>query len=189
MKVLALTGMPGSGKSEIASYAKVMSVPVIRMGDMVIAEVEERGLEPNSKNVGVIADEMRKTHGKDIWARRTIEYIEKYILPSNPDIIIIDGVRGLEEIDAFRERFGDDLAILAVHASPKTRHRRILSRMRADDGRTMMDVVARDLRELSWGIGKVIAMADYMIVNEGTIVELQNSFMDIIKKIRSEGAE
>ena len=76
MKIIAFAGMPFSGKSEAVRIAKEKNIPVIRMGDMVWDEVKKRGLELNDKNVGTIANEMRQKHGKDIWAKKTIERVK-----------------------------------------------------------------------------------------------------------------
>ena len=43
---------------------------------------------------------------------------------------------------------------------------RIRRRNRPGDPRTWEEFVARDMTELGFGIGNVIALADYMIVNE-----------------------
>ncbi|RKX48292.1 MAG: hypothetical protein DRP25_07625, partial [Thermotoga sp.] len=110
MKVIAFTGMPGSGKSEAVKVAREMRIPVIRMGDCVWEEVRKRGLELNDENVGRIANEMREKYGKDIWAKRTFEKID----PSW-DIVVIDGIRNIEEVDFFREKLGKDFTLIAIH--------------------------------------------------------------------------
>ena len=76
MKILAFTGMPFSGKSEAVKIAREMNIPVVRMGDMIWDEVKKQGLVLTDQNVGNIATQMRKEHGKDIWAIRTIEKIK-----------------------------------------------------------------------------------------------------------------
>jgi hypothetical protein len=41
----------------------------------------------------------------------------------------------------------------------------------------------RDLRELGIGMGSVISLADYMIINEGTIVRFKHKTLQFIKKM------
>ena len=153
MKIIAFTGMPGSGKSEAVKIAKELGIQVIRMGDCVWEEVKRRGLELNDENVGRIADEMRKKHGMDIWAKRTLEKIDK-----SPDKIVIDGIRNIEEMDFFREKLGKDFLLVAIHASPETRYKRLMDRKREDDNLTIDRIKNRDERELRWGIGVLIAL-------------------------------
>jgi len=184
MITIVLTGMPGSGKGEIANYCKLTSVPVVRMGDMVMEELRARGMEATPDTVGKVASEMREKEGYDIWARRTADYIEEYVSPRQPEIVIIDGARNIEEIYHFRNRFIENLKILAVHASPKTRHQRLIHRGRRDDG-TLEDALERDKRELSWGIGTVIALADLMIINEGSLAEFQTGYEKAIEVLET----
>ena len=73
MKAIAFTGMPGAGKSEAVRVAEELGIAVVRMGDVVRNEARKRGLELSDENVGGLADEMRREHGKDIWARKCLE--------------------------------------------------------------------------------------------------------------------
>ena len=175
MKIIAFTGMPGSGKSEAVKIAKELGIPVIRMGDCIWEEVKKRGLGLNDENVGRIADEMRKKHGMDIWARRTMEKIDK-----SHDKIVIDGIRNIEEMDFFREKLGKDFLLVAIHASPETRYKRLMDRKREDDNLTIDRIKNRDERELRWGIGVLIALADVIIVNEGSLDEFKEKVINII---------
>jgi len=177
MKVIAFTGMPGSGKSEAVKVAIEMGIPVVRMGDCVWEEVKRRGLEINDENVGRIANEMRERYGKDIWAKRTFEKID----PSW-DTVVIDGIRNIEEVEFFREKLGKDFTLVAIHASPETRYRRLMERRREDDSTTLEKIKERDERELRWGIGVVIAMADVIIVNEGSLDEFRKRVKDILNR-------
>ena len=175
MKVIAFTGMPGSGKSEAVRVAREIGIPVVRMGDCVWEEVKKRGLELNDENVGRIANEMREKHGMDIWARRTLEKID----PSW-DKVVIDGVRNIEEVEFFREKLGKDFMLVAIHASPETRYKRLMERKREDDSTTLEKIKERDERELRWGIGVVIALADVIIVNEGSLEEFREKVKNLL---------
>ncbi len=176
MRVLAFTGMPFSGKSEAVKIAKEMNIPVIRMGDMIWEEVKNRKLELSDKNVGTIASQMREEHGKDIWARRTLEKIKSV---ENMNFIVIDGIRNVEEIDLFKKYLEGNFVVVAVEASDKTRQKRALTRTREDDSKDLQKIKERDRRELRWGLGVVIASADVVVSNEGDIEE----FRDKVRKI------
>jgi len=180
MKVIAFAGMPCSGKSEAVQIADEMEIPVIRMGDMVWDEVKKRGLTLDEKNVGAIADQMRRDKGMDIWAIRTINEISK-IKKTNQ--IIIDGIRNIEEIDTFKKNLGKDFLIIAITASDKTRRKRFLKRGRVDDSLNVQDLKDRDKRELSWGLQIVIASADIIVPNEDGMEEFKNEIRDILKRM------
>jgi dephospho-CoA kinase len=163
VRVVGFTGMPGSGKSLAAEVARERKVPVVRMGDCVWEEVKARGLPLNDEHVGTVAHEMRMLHGPGIWAERTLEKVRK----SGAERVAIDGVRSMPEVAVFHHGLGKDFVLVAIHASPATRHQRLLARNREDEAQSLAALTARDSRELAWGIGDVIALADIVIVNEG----------------------
>ncbi len=168
--------MPGCGKEELLKLASQAGFSVIRMGDMVREEAAKRDISPIDEGIGGMAHREREIHGPDVWARRTLERITS-------DRVVIDGVRSLDEIAAFRQAFGKGLWIIAIHASPRTRYRRISNRGREDDVLTEEELHVRDLRELRWGLGEVIALADYLIVNEGTLEEFENEVRKVLNEI------
>jgi dephospho-CoA kinase len=180
MKILAFTGMPCSGKTEAVKIVKDMKIPVIRMGDMVWEETKKKGLELNDFNVGTVANEMRKAHGMDIWAKKTVEKIKTM---NDISLLVIDGIRNIEEIYVFKKELGNNFFIIAVEASTETRRKRALSRNRKDDSKDIKDLEERDKRELGWGLGVVIASADIVISNEGSIAEFHEKIKDVFNKI------
>jgi len=163
---MCVTGMPGCGKEEVLAVAQGLGFSIVRMGDVVREEAARRGLPITDAVVGGMAHEERQAYGLGIWAERTLPRIRG-------DRVLVDGLRGRAELDVFRKAFGEDLSVVAVHASPKIRYERMLRRHRKDDAGTVEAFRARDLRELSWGLGDVIATADVMLVNEGTLDELR----------------
>ena len=180
MHVLAFAGMPFSGKTEAVKIAKGMDIPVIRMGDMIWEEVRNQGLELSDKNVGTIASQMREKHGKDIWARRTLEKIK---LIGKIESIVIDGIRNIEEIDVFKRNLGKNFIVIAVEASDKTRQKRALTRNREDDSKDLQKIKDRDKRELDWGLGTVIASADTVVLNEGSIECFRRQIREIFERL------
>ena len=64
-KVLVLAGLPGSGKSVASEIAKSMNIPIIIMGNVIRRETAERGLEPNSRNIGMVAEDLREKFGDE----------------------------------------------------------------------------------------------------------------------------
>lgn len=180
MKIVAFTGMPCSGKTEAVEIAKAMGIPVIRMGDVVWGEVKNRGLELNDENVGTVANMMREKHGKNIWARRTVDKIKSLNIANN---IVVDGIRNVEEVNLFKKELSNNFVIIAITASDEVRKKRSLSRGRKDDSNDIKDIEERDKRELRWGIGNVIASADIVISNEGSIDEFRRLVKEVLQKL------
>jgi len=180
MKIIAFTGMPASGKSEAVQLAKDKGIPVIRMGDMVWDETKRQGKPLDDKNVGDVANSMREKHGMDIWAKRTVEKIRS--LKQSP-LLVIDGVRNMEEIEFFKKELGMDFLVIAIDAPDELRRKRAISRGRTDDSGNLKDLEERDKREIHWGLQKVIADADLVIPNNGRLEDFKKQVLTVFKKL------
>jgi len=182
MKVIVFTGMPFAGKSIAVDVAKAKGYPVIRMGDFVWEETRRQGKPLTADAVGEVANAMRDTHGKDIWARRTVDALKRYRrLP----LVIIDGARNTEEIAYLKQAIAADCYVVAIVAPVEIRHQRAEERGRIDDSATRSDVEERDRRETRWGLPKVIAAADYTITNDDSLVAFQTQVEKILKLLAS----
>ncbi|HIH60626.1 MAG TPA: flagellar hook-basal body complex protein FliE [Ferroplasma sp.] len=180
--MLIITGMPGSGKDEFVKVAKSMGFIDAHMGNAVKKNALKNNINLDDKSVGTYATAERKKYGMDIWAKRTAELI------TNPDITIVDGLRNEEELDYFKNNF-HNIIVIAVFANETDRLERILARDREDDSHDYSGMHQRDNRELSWGIGKVISLADYMIVNDSTLEEYHKNVNILLKHIISRHPE
>lgn len=178
-KAILITGMPGSGKTTVAEYMGRRGFSIVNMGDVLREMASDKGLELTPQNLGLLAEEIRIKEGRDAVARRCIDKIRGHHLKA----IVIDGIRSPEEVEAFREAF--EVILIAIHASPKTRFKRISRRGRGDDVMNWKMFLERDRRELSFGLGSVIAMADHMLINEGTLEDLERSIKNLLSEINS----
>jgi len=180
MKIIAFTGMPASGKSEAVQLAKDKGIPVIRMGDMVWEETKQQRKPLDDKNVGVVANSMREKHGMDIWAKRTVEKIRSL---KKSSLLVIDGVRNMEEIEYFKKELGMDFLAIAIDAPDELRRKRAILRGRTDDSKNPKDLKERDKREIRWGLQKVIANADIIIPNNGSLEDFKKQVLTVFKKL------
>ena len=176
--VMGVTGMPGSGKGVVREIVREYGFPVVVMGDEVRAEAARRNLEPTPENLGKLMLQIRAEEGPGVLARRCIPKIRAL----DAEVVVVDGLRSPHEVREFKKVF-PRFKVIAIYASPKTRFQRLLRRGRSDDPKDWETFYMRDQRELSVGIGEVIATADYMIVNEGSIEELKAQLKQIIKKV------
>lgn len=177
--IVAIVGMTGSGKSTVADYLVDHGFTFLRFGQITLDIVMERGLEPTEENERPIREEVRKTHGMAAYAILNLPKIEK--LSASGDVVI-DGLYSWEEYVVLKERFGDQLIVLAIFCSPKTRYHRLAKReydpkkdpnMRSRPA-TKNQSASRDKSEIE-NLNKAgpIVMADYTILNEGTFEKLK----------------
>jgi len=174
--LLGVAGMPGAGKATVGEIVRSMGYSVVVMGDEIRDEAKRRGLQPTPENLGTVMLKLREEKGPKIVAERCIPKIEK----ADGKIVVVEGIRSPHEVEEFKEHFSN-FTLIAIHASSETRFQRLFRRRRSDDPDGWETFVERDLRELSVGLGDVIAMADYMMVNEGTKNQLKRQVRKVLE--------
>lgn len=176
--VIGLAGMPGSGKSLIVEAARELGYTIVVMGDVIREETLKSGLDLNPENVGKVMLGLREKGGNAIIAQKSIPKIEEQACSK----VLVDGLRSLFEVDAFKAHFPRFITI-AVHASQKTRFSRLKIRSRSDDTNTWEVFHERDMRELGVGLGNVIAMAEYIIMNDNSPKQCKIEAVDLLRGI------
>ncbi len=174
--VVGIAGMPGSGKATFNEMAKRKGYAVVVMGDEIREETKRRGLRSTPENIGKIMLQLRKEEGPAVVAKRCIPKIDN----AKGKIVFVDGIRSLHEVEEFKRHF-PNFILIAIHSSPETRFQRLFRRKRSDDPKGWETFLKRDLRELSVGLGNAIAMADYLIVNEGTKEEFKMKIREVLE--------
>ncbi|MBK5190718.1 MAG: flagellar hook-basal body complex protein FliE [Methanosarcinales archaeon] len=183
MQILAFVGAPAAGKTVAAAVAKEMSIPIITMGNVIRWELQRRKLSLSDANAGRVANELREREGMDAIARRCIPRIkditDKEGKRAKKPIIVIDGIRGLAEVETFEKEFGTDFILVRIEAPLVLRYNRIKTRGRGDDLLNIEQFKEREERENRWGMGEAMEKADKVIMNEGSLEE----FKEQIKRI------
>lgn len=178
--IVAVAGMPGSGKSLVINIAIQNGYEPIAMGDVVREEAKRRNLPPTPENIGRIMLELRHAEGDAVIAKRCVPRIEN----ASKAKVVLDGIRSLSEVEEFRKHFRR-FALIAIQSSPETRFRRIYNRQRSDDSKDRLAFRERDMRELGVGLGNAIAMAEYVIVNEGGAESARDVARTILRRVET----
>ena len=184
LEVIGIVGLHGSGKTEVTKALARFDVPSVRMGDVVWEELKRRGQKITEANVAKLASELREREGLGAIAKRCVPLIKAR--GKGKRAVVVDGIRGMAEVDEFRRAFGEGFHLLAVKASERIRYSRVASRARADDVATLKRFREKDKRELRWGLGEALVHADFTISNEGTIEELHRKAVELFKRVVGE---
>ena len=168
-KVVAVCGMPGSGKGEFAKIIANQGVPVRSMGDMVRAEVSRRGLDPSPNIFGEVAADLRAKHGEEVLAVRLADEVDSLLITHA--LVLIEGMRGTAEFEIFSNRWQVNFSSMAIVASKDIRFARTQSRGRSEDG-DYSQFQTREKREAGWGLMDLINTADFTIKNESSLEDL-----------------
>ena len=180
MNVIGVVGMPASGKGEFARIAAGTGIPVIVMGDMIRKAVKEAGLEPSDANFGATATRLRAERGMDAIGQLCVPEVERMAA----SVVLIDGIRGDAEVILFRRVF-PRFTLISIDSSFDNRLSRVAARGRSDDFKTAAELKNRDERELGWGLGNALKLADVHLENNGTLDEFSVAVNKLLDKIRS----
>jgi dephospho-CoA kinase len=165
MRVIGTVGMPGSGKSEAATVAEELDIPVVTMGDVIREECRDRGVDP-AQHHGRIAQALREENGPAAIAERSLPIIEEHL--ETNDTVLVDGIRSGVEVEEFRAAFGDAFTLVEVYAPLDVRRERVEGRGRPGDS-DGESVESRDERELGFGMDEAIDAADVTIENTDSL--------------------
>jgi dephospho-CoA kinase len=179
MFVIGVAGMRAAGKSIVNEVANEMGVKSLEMRSIVVELMKEKGIELTNRSLREFADELRKKEGYDIVARKMIGRINGM----NENALVVNGIRGYEELKRFREAFGNNFALIGVFAPQKVRFDRVMKRNLPEDPKSWEEFVWADEKELGWGIADSFAFSDYMIVNTGSKEEMKREAGKLLGKL------
>lgn len=167
-RIAAIVGMAGAGKSEVSSFLSSRGLQCIHFGDVTQEELVRRGLPVNEANERLIREAVRAAHGMAAYALLNLQRIDSGLELGS---VVVDGLYSWEEYLVLKARYCERLVVVAVTASPATRARRLSTRPVRP--LTCSELAARDRAEIeNLNKGGPIAMADIMLLNEGTVQEL-----------------
>jgi dephospho-CoA kinase len=109
----------------------------------------------------------------DAIAKLSVPYLEEIL--DEKEKIVITGMRGWKEKERFEEETGEKIEVIAVWSSRETRKQRREERQREEDlmGEKFQE---RDEREIDQGVGKLMALSDFLIKNENiSLSELEKN--------------
>ena len=179
-KVVAIVGMPGSGKSEVARVFEEHGFKKVRFGDTTDEELNNRGLERNEESERYVRQQLREEHGMAAYAKLNLPRIDGALESSD---VVIDGLYSWEEYLLLTEHYGDRFSTAAIWAAPSTRYRRLAGRPVRP--LTPDEAASRDRSEIEViNKGGPIAMADFAILNEASLEDMKRQVERMISALR-----
>lgn len=183
IKILAIVGMSGSGKSIAVNYLASQGFPKVHFGNMIYREMAKRDIErtPDGKSEKAFREMIRETEGKDWVAKQAIAETRD-LIAAGQKRIVLDGLYSWTEYRAFLHEFPGTLTLVAVLTPKKLRYSRVANRPdRPFDANAIRE---RDYGEIeNMEKGGPIAMADYFILNDGSVEDLQAHLQTILREI------
>lgn len=178
MKIVAIVGMCGSGKSIACDYFENIGFKKVYFGGVTLDKIKELGLEVNKDNEKMVRENLRKEYGMGAYAYILLPKIRELHLNNN---VVLDGLYSWDELKILKKEFKDDLVVLAIVVNKNYRYDRISKR--DIRGLSKEDAIKRDISEIeNLAKGGPISYADYYILNNGDM----DSYLRDLKEVEKE---
>jgi len=183
MLIIGITGTLGAGKGTIVDFLeKEKGFVHFSVRAFIAEEIVRRGLIVNRDSMVLVANDLRKNNTPSYITDRLYEKA----LAMGKDSII-ESIRTPGEVYSLRAKGG--FYLLAVDADPEARYRRITSRKSETDHISYVTFLENEQREMrstdpnSQNLGKCMELADYKLLNNGTIEQLNRQVERILGEI------
>ncbi|MFQ5541068.1 MAG: AAA family ATPase [Candidatus Paceibacteria bacterium] len=181
--IVGITGTDGAGKGTVVDYlVNEKGFAHYHARTLIIEEIEKRGLEVNRSNMRIVANDLRREHGNDYIVSFFLERSKK----TGDKKVVIDSLRAVAEAETLKKAGG---TLVAVDADQEIRFERVQARRSESDKVSFEEFARHEALEMNdpdpHGMqkAKVIEMADYTILNNGTFEDVYMQVEAILKKL------
>jgi dephospho-CoA kinase len=181
IKIVAFVGLAGSGKSSAAEYITAKGYPKVYFGGIIYQAMNEAGIEITPDSQRIFREEIREREGKDFVVKRAIKQVHD-LIESGQKHILLDGLYSWTEYRILKHEFPGELSVIAIITPKKLRHRRLATR--PERPFTAKEANERDWSEIeNLEKGGPIAMADFFVMNDGSIDDLHKRIDEVLETI------
>ncbi len=180
--IIGLVGEIASGKGTAAKYLQEKyDASTYRFSTPLRDVLNRLYIENDRHNLQRISLVLRTAYGQDLFAKIITEDVKK----STANLIIVDGIRRLEDIKYLKEL--PNFYLVYITADINLRYERITSRdENTDDGKkTFADFQKDHEAETELAIPQIGAAADFKIENSDGMEKFYSDIENIIKQIKN----
>jgi dephospho-CoA kinase len=180
--IIAVVGLYSSGKDTVAHYLEKRGFRHLSLSDILREVALKRDIYKSRDDLIKLGNKLRKKYGRGYLAKLLKKKAEK----SQFKNIVVTSVRNLGEVSELRK--GSDFFLLQVKAPIKLRYQRAKKRGKIDDKVSFNRFKSQENFERKGSgyqqqLDKVIDLADYTILNNGTAKTLFKKIDKILRLI------
>ncbi|HVV39427.1 MAG TPA: AAA family ATPase [Candidatus Paceibacterota bacterium] len=170
--IIGVTGTLGAGKTTVANYLKSKGFKHYSVREFIAEEVTRRGLVINRDSLVNVANELRTAHGPEY----IVASLGKRAAQEGGNAVI-ESIRAVGEAEEVKKEGG---YLLAVSANPRLRYERARLESSATTPGSFEEFITQEEREMhstdpaKQNIAAVMLRADYQILNNSTMGDLEN---------------
>ena len=182
--IIGLTGENCAGKGTVADYLARKGFYYYSLSDVIREELANEGKEITREALIAKGNEMRRSFGSDVLAKRTIGKLQ------NDRNYVVDSIRNPAEARALLET--GKTTLVYVTAPAETRFERMKVRRREGDPRSFEAFKTIDRLEMGGKdehgqkLGEVFALATKKLVNDGDFKELYDAVDQMLSEVSAE---
>lgn len=180
--IIGFVGHIASGKDVCKKYIMEKYGASSHRYSTVLRDVLNRLYLPiNRANMQDLSLDLRTRFGGDLLARVIIEDITR----DASEIVIIDGIRRLDDTKSLGEKF-PDIYVIGIDVKAELRYERMIKRNEneGDAAKTFEQFMIDDQKEAELEIPTVMAAAKYKLDNNGSLEELYAQLHKVIAEIK-----
>lgn len=183
--IIGITGTDGAGKGSAVAYLVAnKGYAYFSAREFILERITAQGLSTDRNQMRLTANALRAEYGDDFLVRRAYEAIDS----AGTKQAVIESIRAIAEANLLKAR---GAILLAIDAPVLLRYERVQARRSESDQVTFEQFVAHEELEKNdpdpHGMQKaaVMEMADYTIINDGTLEELHRKLEEFLAKFHS----
>ncbi len=182
--IIGLTGSLAAGKGVVSDFLKEKGFVYLSLSDEVRALAKENKIEITRKNLQDFANKKREEDNSGFFAKIVTDKIKN----QQYEKAIVDGIRNPAEINELKKL--KNFFLISVDAPQQLRFQRIIERNRESDPSIWDEFLRTDARdkgegelETGQGVGKCMAQANFILINQGTIDEAKKKIIELYDEI------
>ena len=180
--IFGITGTLAAGKGTIVNILKSQGFKHYSVRDFLVEEINLRGLPVNRDSMVFVANDLRQNNSPSYIIEKIYEKAK-----NDGSNCVIESLRTPGEISFLKDN--GNFYLISINADPRIRYDRATERKSETDEISFERFCEQERIEMTnedptkQNIQRCIEMADFRILNNGSIEELKKDMREILKKV------